>query len=94
MQVASILRKPLRTGALVAANTMDSLQQAQATAKSTSESVETKTESDINVFENRVELFVLDKAAFDGKLAREGIILPSAVHTIEVSEFSKQEDNV
>lgn len=77
-----------------ASNTLVALQQARTTAKANGNSVNTKTESDINVFENKVELFVLDKANFESRLAEEGIVLPDAVRTIEVPKFSKTEANI
>lgn len=77
-----------------ASNTLVALQQARTTAKTTGNSVNTKTESDINVFENKVELFVLDKANFESRLTEEGIALPDVVQTIEVPRFSKTEANI
>ena len=97
----SIIRPHIEGGDLnglvrvgTAANTMAALQQAQAAAKTTGESVDTETESDINVFENRVELYVLDKSGFEDNLTERGTTLPAAVLVLQVPKFSTKETNV
>lgn len=77
-----------------AVNTITSLQQAQATAKATGESINIETESDINILGNRAELFVLDKSAFEAKLTERGLNLPAAIQIIEVPKFSSTQANV
>ena len=50
---------------------MIALQQAQSTAKATGDTVDSEVETNINVFENRVELYVLDKSDIEGKTQKE-----------------------
>jgi len=50
---------------------MIALQQAQSTAKATGDTVDSEVETNINVFENKVELYVLDKSDFEGKTQKE-----------------------
>ncbi|MCY4417911.1 MAG: S1 family peptidase [Chloroflexi bacterium] len=51
-------------------------------------------ESGINVFENRVELYVLDKATFDEALQKANIVLPGTVLVLEVAEFSSPDVDI
>ena len=77
-----------------AANTMASLRQAQTDAKSASDSIEVLTESGINVFENRAELYILDKDSFNSLLESEGLELPQNVSVKQVDEFSSQATSI
>ncbi len=77
-----------------AAYAMTDLEQAQSDAKAAGVSAEVETESNINVFENRVELYVLDKPGFEGDLTDREITLPEEVQVFQVPGFSTKETDI
>lgn len=67
------------------------LENAQAAALRAVRDLGLPVESGINVFENRVELYVTDRARFEELLERENLQLPASVEVIEVDELSTAE---
>ncbi len=72
-----------------AANTLASLENAQAVATEKVKSVNMRFNSRINVPENEVEILTLDKAILESKLSGADTTLPGDVKIIEVSRLAK-----
>ena len=77
-----------------ATNTLASLEEAQTNAKTLGATVNVKTESDIDIFNNKVTLHVLDKTDFVDKVEEDGLTIPSTVRVVEVPEFSRTEADI
>lgn len=68
--------------------TMVELDRSQMEAMNVSSEVGVQAESGINVFQNVVELYVMDRGQLDSALEKAGLALPDHVRVIEVSSFS------
>lgn len=68
--------------------TMVELDRSQMEAMDVAGEVGIQAESGINVFQNVVELYVMDTGQLDSALERAGMALPDHVRVIEVSTFS------
>ena len=67
---------------------MVELERSQMEAMNVVGEVGIQAESGINVFQNLVELYVMDSGQLDAALERTGLALPDHVRVIEVSSFS------
>ena len=71
-----------------AAATMVELHRSQMEAMTVTDKVGIRAESGINVYQNLVELYVLDSGQLDSALEKAGLSLPDHVEVIEVSSHS------
>ena len=69
--------------------TLNDLKTAQASATTLARGFGIPVESQIDVIENRVKLFVVDKAGLDSSLTTSAVQLPSKVDVVTVSELSR-----
>ncbi len=77
-----------------AAATLSALRQAQTEAMTAVRGLDLAVESEINVFENRVQLYVADRAGLDAALQRGAISLSPLVAVITVERMSSPAANI
>ena len=69
--------------------TLNDLKTAQSDATTIAIGFGIRVESQVDVIENRVKLFVVDKAGLDSSLAASSVQLPSKVDVVTVSQLSR-----
>ena len=69
--------------------TLNDLKTAQSDATTIAIGFGIRVESQVDVIENRVKLFVVDKAGLDSPLAASSVQLPSKVNVVTVSQLSR-----
>lgn len=74
--------------------TLAELKTAQAAAELAIRELGIPVNSGINVFENRVELYVTERARFDAALREANIQLPDCVKVVTVDELSTKEADI
>jgi len=72
-----------------AVNTLSALEQAQAASIESVKSTDARTNSRVNVPENRVEILTLDKTDLESKLNEAAVTLPGSVEIIEVPKLAE-----
>ena len=74
--------------------TLNDLKTAQANAMTIARGFGIRVESQTDVIENRVKLFVVDKVGLDSSLATSDVHLPDKVDVVTVSELSRNTTNL